>query len=69
MSEIAKQVGQRIRQAREMKGLTQKELASALGVSEAAVYRYEQGQNFTLDTLCKIAKAVGVTVEELVKGY
>lgn len=69
MSEITEQVGQLIREARKAKGMTQKELAEKLGVSEAAVYRYEQGQNFTIETLYKISQVVGITVESLVKGF
>lgn len=69
MNDIKLSVGQQIREARKQKGLTQKELAEKLGISEAAVYRYEQGQNFTVETLYRISQVVGVTVEKLVKGF
>lgn len=69
MSEITEHVGQLIREARKKKGMTQKELAEKLSVSEAAVYGYEQGQNFTLETLHRIARAIDISVESMVKGY
>ncbi|MBO0953259.1 helix-turn-helix domain-containing protein [Fibrella forsythiae] len=66
--DIKQHVGQLIREARKAKGLTQKDLSKELGVSETAVNRYESGQNFTIETLFKIAKVIGVSVESLVKG-
>ena len=47
----AEYTGQKIRKYREGKGLTQKELARTLGVSDAAVSKWERGKNFPDMTL------------------
>ena len=61
MIEVAKQIGQQIRVARKAKGLTLKEVAQRLGVSETTVSKYEIGsQNLTIETLKKIADALGM---------
>lgn len=41
--EISKQIGQRIRATRLIKGLTQKQLGAMLGISFQQVQKYEQG--------------------------
>ncbi len=50
--------GQRLRELRLKKGLTQKELANKLGVSPSAIGMYEQGrrepENALLSELCRI---------------
>ena len=59
-------VGERIREARKRKKLTQHELASALGVTQAVVGRYERGERTPkLKTLTRIAKELGVNVRDL----
>lgn len=52
-------VGDRIRQLRKEKGLTQEELGELLGVKKAAVQKYESGQvqnlkQSTIQKLCEI---------------
>ncbi|GAB4017104.1 helix-turn-helix domain-containing protein [Spirosoma koreense] len=67
MSGAKERVGQLIRESRKAKGLTQKELAEKLGVGEPTVTNYESGkQNLTVDTLQKIAVALGVNMKDLV---
>ena len=52
-------VGNLIRDARRQRQLTQTELASALGTSQSAVARIEQGkQNLSLETLARISEAL-----------
>lgn len=69
MSEIAKHIGQLIREARKAKGVTQTELAEKLNISQAAVNRYEAGtQNLTIDTIQKIATALGSDINVTFKG-
>ena len=59
MVDIKKRVGDRIKEARKAKGLTQREFGKILGISHATVNGYETGnQNLTLDTLEKLAKAL-----------
>lgn len=54
----------RIKENCALRGITQKELASQLGVSEVTLSRATNG-NTSLETLEKIANALGVPVAEL----
>jgi ribosome-binding protein aMBF1 (putative translation factor) len=63
---LAIDVGEKIRAAREAAGFSQRELASRMGTSQAAVARLEAGGvGATLTTLQKVAAALDlkVTVE------
>lgn len=55
--------GERIRQARKASNLTQKELASKVGVKFSAIHKYESGMvvNIKWDTVEKLAKALNVS--------
>lgn len=56
-------LGNNIRRARIAKGLSQEDLASKLGVSKAAICRYEQGaREPSIRKLNKIAEILGVTL-------
>ena len=58
--------GERIRQGRETKGLTQEELAEVVGVSRQAVSKWEKGTSDpSTSNLCALAKLYGIPVEEL----
>ena len=58
--------GERIRREREAKGLTQEELAEAVGVSRQAVSKWENGTSDpSTSNLCALAKLYGIPVEEL----
>ena len=60
---LALEVGERVRDAREAAGLSQRELAARMGTSQAAVARLEAGgTGATLTTLQKVATALGLTV-------
>ncbi len=60
-------IGQRIEQVREEKGLTQSGLAREMGVSQSAVSQIEAGErNPSYDMLRQIAKALNVSVPHLV---
>lgn len=56
---------QRLRQYRKDKVLTQQELADQLGVSNKTVSRWESGSYPDVTTLVALARALGVTVDEL----
>lgn len=59
-------VGKRIKAAREAAGMTQKQLAEKLGVSDTYVSQYERGKrNPKWYTLMNIADALGVTLNEV----
>ncbi len=61
-------VGEKIKQARIEKGMTQEELGEILGVQKSAVAKYENGRvvNIKRSTLKKIADVLGIPPFELV---
>ena len=66
--EARKRIGERIRQLRTAKGVSQTELAEKAGLSQPHIVRIEQGRySVGLDTLQTIAKALGCTVDMVVR--
>lgn len=64
-----KKFGQLVKEWREDKGLTQEELAYRSKISVTYISKIENGQtNVSLDTICKIAVGLGITVHELTRG-
>ena len=62
-------IGKRIALLRKEKGLTQEELANAMGVSPQAVSKWENDQTCPdISALPKLARFLGVTVDELLEG-
>ena len=60
---LAAEVGERVREAREAAGLSQRELARRMGTSQAAIARLEAGGvGATLTTLQRAASALGMEV-------
>lgn len=57
--------GQRLKRFRREKSMTQQELADLLGVSNKSVSRWESGSYPDVATLGPLAKALGVTVDDL----
>lgn len=55
----------RVRAARVAAGLTQAQLAAALGVTQGRVHAIEAGKPVTLETLWRIAGALGRPASEL----
>lgn len=53
-------IGATIRERRKAKGWDQKELGKQAGVNTETVNRAEHGANVTVDTLIKLARALGV---------
>lgn len=65
---LALEVGEQVRDAREAAGLTQRELASRMGTSQAAIARLEAGGvGATLTTLQKVATALNLQVAVLLR--
>jgi len=58
-----------IRKLREKRGLSQEKLARLADVANNTIIKIESGenQNPTLETLQKIAKALDITIDNLVK--
>lgn len=62
--EARKRMGERIRQLRTERGISQVELAERAGLIQPHIVRIEQGRySVGLDTLQAIAKALGCTVD------
>jgi ribosome-binding protein aMBF1 (putative translation factor) len=62
-SKLAIEVGEKIRDAREAAGLSQRELARRMGTSQAAIARLEAGGvGATLTTLQRVAHALNLEV-------
>jgi transcriptional regulator with XRE-family HTH domain len=67
LSDLFAVVGDRIRAARQRKGVTQKELAAVVGLSRPSVANIESGnQNVQLGTLATMAAYFGVSIAELI---
>lgn len=65
----AKTLGEFVAALRQEKGLTQKQLADRLGVTDKAVSRWEKGKNYPdIELLEPIAREFEVTVNELISG-
>lgn len=61
--------GKFIYELRKEKGLTQKELADKLNISDKAVSRWENGKNYPdIETMQSLAEIFGVSVSELLEG-
>ena len=62
--EARKRIGERIRQLRAERGMSQTELAERAGLVQCHIVRIEQGRySVGFDTLQAIAKALGCTVD------
>ncbi len=66
MSKINKEVGFRIREVRQERGLSQEKLAALADLHRAYIGQIERGEkNIGLKNLEKIAKALGVNIKDL----
>ena len=68
MSTINKKLGVNLRTLRQKSGLSQSELAAELNADKSYISSIENGRkNPTLATIAKIAKALNVSIEKLIK--
>ncbi len=59
-------IGERLRAAREARGVTQAQLAEALGTTRQQVYKYETGQqSMTADRLAEVCRVLSVSADYL----
>jgi len=65
MSEQLVEIGRRLRAYRLGKNLTVSQIAQAIGVSRAAVYRLEKGELVKIETLEKISGLLGASLASL----
>ena len=64
----SKKLGKNLRRIRTEKGMSQGDICRALNLDRAHICNIENGkQNPTLDTIAKIAKALGITSDKLLK--
>lgn len=60
-------LGERVKQVRESKGISQRKLATTIFVDASALCYWEQGKrNISVQSLCDIADALEVSLDELV---
>jgi transcriptional regulator with XRE-family HTH domain len=65
---LGKQIGQRLRELRQSRRLSQDEVGFRAGISGKYVGRLERGEiNVTIDTLDRLAKALDTTVSDLAR--
>jgi transcriptional regulator with XRE-family HTH domain len=68
MKSEAEKLGNNLKRIRTEKGITQGDIAKSLGVSRGFVSNLENGKtNPTLATITKLATAIGVTTDQLLK--
>lgn len=60
-------IGQNIARKRKERGMTMEQLGLEIGLTRMQVNRIEKGYNITMITLLKVALALSVKPEELVK--
>ena len=66
---VAAQFGRNLVEARGWEGLSQKQLAQRISMSQADVARWERGERLPrLDYVVNLADAVGVQVRDLLYG-
>lgn len=68
MQKESAKLGQNLKRIRTKKNISQGDIARELGVSRGFISTIENGKtNPTLATIAKLAKAVGVSVNDLLK--
>lgn len=68
MLDIQRQVGERVRHLRRLRGFTQEELAEASGLNRAHLGEIERGEvDVTIVTLQRIGRGLRLRVSTLVK--
>jgi DNA-binding XRE family transcriptional regulator len=66
--EIARSVAERIKSARDAKGLRQQDLATITGIARPNIARLESGRRMPkINTLQKISEALGIHINELME--
>ena len=70
MTSMEIEVSRNIKKYRKLRGITQKELASMLGVKDSTVCCWEIARNAVdIETLAKICKILDVTMKEMYGPY
>lgn len=61
-------IGEAIKQTRQKKQLTQKQLGELIGVKEAQISKIESGKSITFSTIARVFKAMGAKAATLDLG-
>ena len=65
---LLKKLGERIREIRKEKGISQKQLAHSIGKDQQSIQRLESGNiNPSYYFLCEIAEGLNVTLHNLIE--
>jgi len=65
---LLKKLGERIRDIRNEKGITQVQLAHSIGKDQQSIQRLEAGNiNPSYYYLCEIAEGLKISIEEIIK--
>lgn len=68
MKNEAQKLGRNLKRIRKEKGISQGDIVRKLGMTKSSVSNIENGKtNPTLATIAKLAKALGVPIEDLIK--
>lgn len=65
--EFRKFIAEKLKEMRTMSNVTQQDMALLLGVKQPTISEYESGKNITIDTLCKYAEVLNISVDILLK--
>jgi transcriptional regulator with XRE-family HTH domain len=68
VARIRAQLGAAVRTERKRRGLTQLDLADASGITRSALIALERGASSRVDTLARVAVALGLDVRLLARG-
>ena len=64
-NELKARIGNNVQARRRQLGMNQRELAAAVGVTPAAMYRVERGQSLPLLMGDRLAKVLGISFAKL----
>ncbi len=65
--QILRKIGERIKEIRELQGISQQDLAATCNFEKANMSRIEAGRtNFTISTLYKISQALNTSLSNLI---
>lgn len=68
MKDEARKLGKNLKRIRTEKGISQGDIARAIGMDKGFISNIENGKtNPTLSTITKLAKAIGVSIGELME--
>ena len=64
-------MGEKIKELRESKGMSQYRLAEITGINRSTINRYENGsiQKISFDNLMKICEALEIDIKEIIKFF